>query len=116
DNGGSILNIASIGGMKYGGPLGVYDMTKAALIYQTKHLATELGPNVRVNGIAPGLVQTAFAKYLWEGAGPDADYGWPLKRIGQPDDVGKAALWLSSDQASWITGEVLVVDGGSIVS
>ena len=116
EHGGSVLNIASIGGMKYGGPLGVYDMTKAALIYQTKHLATELGPKVRVNAIAPGLVKTAFARYLWEGAGADADFGWPLRRIGRPEDIASAALWISSDLAEWVTGEVLVVDGGGLLS
>jgi NAD(P)-dependent dehydrogenase (short-subunit alcohol dehydrogenase family) len=118
EHGGSVLNIASIGGLKFGGPLGVYDMTKAALIHQTKHLATELGPKVRVNALAPGLVQTAFARYLWEGAGDDPtekDWSWPLRRIGQPVDIASAALWLSSDHASWITGEVLVVDGGSLL-
>ncbi|OHV41686.1 MULTISPECIES: SDR family oxidoreductase [Pseudofrankia] len=115
EHGGTVLNIASIGGLKYGGPLGVYDMTKAALIYQTRHLATELGPGVRVNAIAPGLVQTDFARYLWTGAGPEADYGWALGRIGQPPDIASAALFLVSDAAAWITGEVLVVDGGSLL-
>ncbi|MBL7510675.1 SDR family oxidoreductase [Frankia nepalensis] len=118
EHGGSVLNIASIGGMKYGGPIGAYDMTKAALIHQTKHLATELGPKVRVNALAPGLVQTAFARYLWEGAGDDpagAAWPWPLRRIGQPGDIASAALWLASDHASWITGEVLVIDGGSVL-
>ncbi len=115
EHGGSVLNIASIGGLTFGGDIGVYDMSKAALIFQTRHLAVELAPNVRVNAIAPGLVKTRFATYLWQGAGPDADYPWPLKRIGQPDDIASAALWLSSDLASWVTGEVLVVDGGALV-
>lgn len=115
EHGGTVLNIASIGGLKYGGPLGAYDMTKAALIFQTRHLATELGPRVRVNAIAPGLVRTDFARYLWSGAGPDADYGWALGRIGQPPDVAAAALFLVSDAAAWITGEVLVVDGGALL-
>jgi NAD(P)-dependent dehydrogenase (short-subunit alcohol dehydrogenase family) len=118
EHGGSVLNIASIGGMTFGGPIGAYDMTKAALIHLTRHLAKELGPKVRVNALAPGLVQTDFARYLWEGAGADpagADWPWPMRRLGQPADIAAAALWISSDQASWITGDVLVVDGGSLL-
>jgi NAD(P)-dependent dehydrogenase (short-subunit alcohol dehydrogenase family) len=116
EHGGSILNIASIGGMHYGGPIGAYDMSKAGLIFQTKHLATELGPGVRVNAIAPGLVRTDFARYLYEGAGAEAEFPWPLRRLGLPTDVAAAALFLSSDAASWITGEVLVVDGGAVLT
>jgi NAD(P)-dependent dehydrogenase (short-subunit alcohol dehydrogenase family) len=73
---------------------------------------------VRVNALAPGLVQTRFARYLWEGAGEqpaEASWPWPLRRLGQPSDIAAAALWLSSDHAGWITGEVLVVDGGSVL-
>jgi NAD(P)-dependent dehydrogenase (short-subunit alcohol dehydrogenase family) len=115
ERGGVILNISSVGGMKYSGPLGIYDMTKGALIHLTKHLASELGPGVRVNAIAPGLVQTDFARALWEPGGADANRHWPLQRLGQPEDVANAALYLCSDLASWVTGEVLTVDGGSMV-
>jgi NAD(P)-dependent dehydrogenase (short-subunit alcohol dehydrogenase family) len=113
DNGGSVLNIASIGGMTGGGPIGVYDTSKAALIHLGKQLATELGPKVRVNTLAPGLVKTDFARALWEGAGDAADYGWPLQRIGMPTDIANAALFLASDAAAWVTGSLLVVDGGA---
>jgi NAD(P)-dependent dehydrogenase (short-subunit alcohol dehydrogenase family) len=116
ERGGSVLNIASIGGLKFGGPIGSYDMTKAGLIFQTRHLATELGPGVRVNALAPGLVQTDFARYLWEGAGPDSTWPWPLQRLGQPDDIASAAVFLASAAASWVTGAVLVVDGGAVLS
>ena len=115
EGGGAVVNIASIGGMKYHGPLGVYDLTKGGLIHLTKHLASELGPAVRVNAIAPGLVKTDFARALWEPAGEDAPRPWPLERIGLPDDIANAALYLCSDLASWVTGEVLVVDGGDMV-
>ena len=115
-NGGSVLNIASIGGMSSGGAIGVYDTTKAALIFMTRHLATELGPKVRVNAISPGLVKTDFAKALWQGAGEDASFPWPMRRIGQPDDIATAALFLASDQASWITGTVTVIDGGALTA
>jgi NAD(P)-dependent dehydrogenase (short-subunit alcohol dehydrogenase family) len=111
--GGAVINIVSVGALKYSSPIGIYNMTKAALIHQTKHLAGELGPGVRVNAIAPGLVKTDFARALWEpGAGND-DWPWPLKRLGEPLDIARAALYLVSDLCSWVSGEVLVVDGGS---
>jgi NAD(P)-dependent dehydrogenase (short-subunit alcohol dehydrogenase family) len=113
EHGGTIINMASIGGVTYGGNIGIYDMTKAALIHLTKHLATELGPGVRVNAIAPGLIKTDFARALWEPAGDRVDFPWPMKRLGEPNDIAKAALYLASDLSSWVTGEVLVVDGGA---
>jgi len=116
EHGGSVINISSIGGLSFGGPLGIYDLTKAALIHMTKHLASELGPNTRVNAIAPGLVKTDFARALWEPHGEDVDRPWPLRRIGQPVDIARAALFLASDLSSWITGDVLVVDGGAMVA
>jgi NAD(P)-dependent dehydrogenase (short-subunit alcohol dehydrogenase family) len=115
ERGGVVINISSVGGMKYAGPIGVYDMTKSGLIHLTKHLATELGPKVRVNAIAPGLVKTDFARALWEPGGERTEWPWPLRRLGQPVDIAAAALFLASDLASWVTGEVLVVDGGSLV-
>jgi NAD(P)-dependent dehydrogenase (short-subunit alcohol dehydrogenase family) len=114
-NGGVVLNISSVGGLQYAGPIGIYDLTKAGLIHLTKHLSSELGPGVRVNAIAPGLVKTDFARALWEPGGEDAPRPWPLRRIGQPEDIANAALYLCSDLSSWVTGEVLVVDGGSLV-
>lgn len=115
EHGGSVVNLASIGGMSYGGFIGIYDTTKAALIHLTKHLATELGPKVRVNAIAPGLVKTDFARALWEPAGDEVAKRWPLQRLGEPDDIANAAFFLASDLASWVTGEVLVVDGGAVL-
>lgn len=115
DRGGVVVNIASIGAMNFAGPIGVYDMTKSALIHLTKHLASELGPKVRVNAIAPGLVKTDFARALWEPAGEDSPRPWPLQRIGHPDDIARAALYLCSDMSSWVTGEVLAVDGGALL-
>jgi NAD(P)-dependent dehydrogenase (short-subunit alcohol dehydrogenase family) len=115
ERGGAVINIASIGGMKYSGPIGIYDMTKAALIHVTKHLASELGPHVRVNAIAPGLVKTDFARALWEPGEDSKTWPWPMGRLGQPADIAKAALYLGSDLSSWVTGEVIVVDGGSMV-
>jgi NAD(P)-dependent dehydrogenase (short-subunit alcohol dehydrogenase family) len=115
EHGGVVLNISSVGGMQYATMIGAYDMTKAALIHLTKHLAWELGPKVRVNAIAPGLVKTDFARALWEPGGEDAERPWPLRRLGQPEDIANAAGYLCSDLASFVTGEVLVVDGGLMV-
>src|SRR5437763_7387839 len=115
DHGGNVINIASVGGMHYGSFIGIYDTTKAAVIYLTKHLAAELAPKVRVNAIAPGLVKTDFARALYE-SGKDAVASMmPLKRLGIPEDIAPAAVFLASEAASWVTGEVLVVDGGMLV-
>ncbi len=115
EHGGCVVNIASIGGLTYGGMIGVYDNTKAALIHLTGHFAAELAPAVRVNAIAPGLVKTDFARALWEPAEEAVAKRMPLRRLGEPDDIAKAALFLASDAASWITGQTLVVDGGAMV-
>ena len=116
EHGGTVINITSVGGMTYGGLIGIYDNTKAALIHLTCHLATELGPQVRVNAISPGLVKTDMARALWEPAGDAIAKVWPLKRLGEPVDIANGALFLASDLSSWITGHVLVVDGGALVT
>lgn len=115
DKGGAVINIASIGGMQYGGHIGVYDNTKAALIHLTGHFAAELSPKVRVNGIAPGLVKTDFARALWEPAEDAVAKRMPLRRLGVPEDIANGALYLASDAASWMTGHTLVIDGGAMV-
>jgi NAD(P)-dependent dehydrogenase (short-subunit alcohol dehydrogenase family) len=115
EKGGSVINIASIGGMQYGGHIGVYDNTKAALIHLTGHFAAELSPKVRVNGIAPGLVKTDFARALWEPAEEAVAKRTPLRRLGVPQDIANGALFLASDAASWMTGHTLVIDGGAMV-
>ena len=115
EHGGNVINIASIGGMHYGSLIGIYDTTKAAVIYLTKHLAAELAPAVRVNAIAPGLVKTDFARALYESGEEAVASMMPLKRLGVPEDIAPAAVFLASDASSWVTGEVLVVDGGMLV-
>lgn len=115
DHGGCVLNIASVGGLSVEWGIGYYNVTKAALIHLTRQMAGEMGPKVRVNAIAPGLVKTYFAKVLWENAGEQVARRLPLKRIGEPIDIAKPALFLVSDMADWITGSVLVVDGGAMV-
>ena len=114
DHGGAVLNIASIGGMAVEGGIGWYNVTKAAVIHLTSQLAGELGPAVRVNAIAPGLVKTQLAKALWEPGEERIARRLPSRRLGIPEDIANAALFLCSEAASWITGETLVVDGGSL--
>ena len=112
ERGGTILNIASIGGMRPSHAIGSYNVSKAALIHLTKQLALELAPGVRVNAVAPGLVRTDFARALWEPDEVGVSTRHPLGRIGVPDDIAGVALFLVSDAASWITGEVYRADGG----
>jgi NAD(P)-dependent dehydrogenase (short-subunit alcohol dehydrogenase family) len=115
-HGGVVLNMASVGGMKAVPGMGAYNVSKAALLHLTRQLALELAPTVRVNALAPGLVKTTFSRVLYESNEEAATARQPLGRIGVPDDVAAAALFLVSDASSWITGEVLVVDGGAAVA
>jgi NAD(P)-dependent dehydrogenase (short-subunit alcohol dehydrogenase family) len=111
---GSVINVASVGGMEVEPGIGWYNVTKAAVLHLTRQLSFELAPDVRVNALAPGLVKTKLAAALWEGPGEDRIAGnIPLRRLGVPDDVATAALFLASDAASWVTGETFVVDGGT---
>ena len=112
NNPGVILNIASVGGLRAEHGLGVYNLTKAAVIHLTSQLACELG-KTRVVGIAPGLVKTLFASVLIENFGDILASALPTKRLGEPQDIANLALFLCSDLASWITGETYVIDGGA---
>lgn len=114
DHGGSIVNVASVGGLRPAPILGAYNISKAAVVHLTHQLAFELAPRIRVNGVAPGVVKTRLASSLWEGHEEQAAAGHPLNRLGEPEDVARAIVFLASDAASWITGVVLPVDGGVI--
>jgi NAD(P)-dependent dehydrogenase (short-subunit alcohol dehydrogenase family) len=116
EHGGAVVNMASVGGISAGASINVYNTTKAGLIHLTKSLAAELAPAVRVNAVAPGLVKTDFARALWEPAEEAIAKRMPLRRLGVPEDIANAVLFLCSDAASWITGHVLVVDGGQMVA
>jgi len=109
---GSVINISSNLAMMAGGPSGVYGMSKASLIYLTQQLATELGPRVRVNAIAPGVVDTKLATALVS-QGASVCGRWPLPRFGLADDIASTAEFLASGASAWMTGQVLVVDGGA---
>jgi dehydrogenase/reductase SDR family protein 4 len=116
---GSIINIASIAGLRPQFHSLLYSMTKAALIMMTQSYAVELGPlGVRVNAIAPGLVQTVLSEYFWKNESlRDKQLGaQPIKHLGQPIEIAEIALTLASDQSSYMTGQTLVVDGGYLLS
>ena len=115
EHGGSIVNVASVGGIRAAFGLGIYNVTKAAVIHLTKQLALELGPRgIRVNAVAPGLVKTRFAEALWgnEEILSRVLQSTALGRIGAPPEIGRVVAFLASDEASFISGEVVVIDGG----
>jgi NAD(P)-dependent dehydrogenase (short-subunit alcohol dehydrogenase family) len=113
ESGGTIVNVASIGGLQPGTALGAYNVSKAALVHLTRQLAFELAPKVRVNAVAPAVVRTKLSAMLWDGVEDHTAALHPLGRIGEPHDVAAAVAFLASDAASWITGVVLPVDGGA---
>ncbi|HZZ53894.1 MAG TPA: SDR family oxidoreductase [Trebonia sp.] len=112
EHGGSIVNVASIAGLRPSPGIGMYGISKAALIRLTTELAVELGPRIRVNAVAPAIVKTKFATLLYEGREEQVAAAYPLRRLGVPEDIAGAVTFLLSDQASWITGQTLVLDGG----
>jgi NAD(P)-dependent dehydrogenase (short-subunit alcohol dehydrogenase family) len=112
DHPGVIINIASVGGLRAERDLGIYNLTKAALIHLTKQLAGEIG-RTRVVGIAPGLVQTDFAQMLVDNYGDALAKRLPTRRLGVPQDIANLATFLASDLASWMTGETYLIDGGA---
>lgn len=111
-HGGSVLNVASLAGLKPAPGIGFYGTTKAALVHLTEELAVELGPDIRVNAVAPAVVKTRFASALYEENEEQVASGYPLKRLGVPSDISGAAAFLLSEDASWITGQILPLDGG----
>lgn len=110
--GAAIVNIASIAGLTPAPGIAFYGVSKAALIALTTQLALELAPGIRVNAVAPAVIKTNFAKALYEGREEKVIEGYPLGRLGEPEDVAAAVAFLLSRDASWITGQTLVIDGG----
>ena len=113
--GGSFITVGSIGGLRSSTILGAYAISKAADHHLVRCLAAEWGPkNVRVNAIAPGLIRTDFAKALWEDdkRRAEREAQTPLRRLGEPRDIGGIAVFLASEAAAFITGQVIVADGG----
>jgi 3-oxoacyl-[acyl-carrier protein] reductase len=112
-DGGSVVNISSISGIAAAPGIGFYGVSKGALITLTLQQAAELAPGIRVNAVAPAVIKTDFAKALYEGHEAEAAAQYPLKRLGEPDDVAGPVAFLLSDDAAWITGQTLVIDGGA---
>jgi NAD(P)-dependent dehydrogenase (short-subunit alcohol dehydrogenase family) len=115
EHGGCVINVASIGGMSVETSIGIYNVTKAAVLHLTRTMARELAPGVRVNAIAPGLVKTDMARALWEANEEGIAKMVPMRRLGEPEDIARAAVFLASDAASWITGDTMVIDGGMLL-
>ncbi len=114
---GSVIIVSSIGGFRGSQVLGAYAISKAADLQLARNLAVEYGPhNIRANCIAPGLVKTDFARALWDT--PEAEkrssVGTPLRRLGEPDDIAGAAVFLAGQASAWMTGQCIVVDGGTL--
>ena len=116
NGGGSVINIASIAGLRPQKEGLLYSFTKAGLIMMTRTWAHEWGRHgIRVNAIAPGLVRTDFSSYFWKGLEAGAGYpkGQPIRRLGETSDIGGMALYLASDESTWVTGQTMVIDGGA---
>jgi NAD(P)-dependent dehydrogenase (short-subunit alcohol dehydrogenase family) len=116
EHGGAVVNIASVAGLRSTHDIGAYGASKAALIRLTEELAWQLGPRVRVNAVAPAVVRTRFSTALYEGREDDVAAGYPMRRLGTPDDVAALVGFLVSDAAAWITGETVRVDGGLLAT
>jgi len=112
EHGGAVVNVSSVGGLGPALGIGMYGASKAAMIQLTQQLAYELAPDVRVNAVAPAVVKTRFAEALYADHETELAARYPLKRLGVPQDVGGAVAFLLSEQASWVTGQTLVLDGG----
>jgi 3-oxoacyl-[acyl-carrier protein] reductase len=111
-HGGSIVNVSSVAGLKPAPGIGFYGASKAMLGHITQELAVELGPDIRVNAVAPAVVKTRFATALYEDREEEVASTYPLKRLGVPEDISSVVAFLLSEDAAWLTGQVLVVDGG----
>lgn len=115
EHGGAIVNVASVAGLRPAPGIAMYGVSKAAVIHLTEELAWELGPDIRVNAVAPAIVKTNFAKALYDGREEQVAAQYALKRLGVPDDIGSVVAFLLSDDAGWMTGQTLTVDGGVLL-
>ncbi|MCW2756617.1 MAG: 3-ketoacyl-ACP reductase, partial [Nocardioidaceae bacterium] len=112
DRGGSVVNVASLAGVRPAPGIDFYGVSKRAMIGLTESLAVELGPTIRVNAVAPAVVKTKFAEALYVGREDEVAAAYPLKRLGVPDDIGSVVAFLASPGAGWMTGQTIVLDGG----
>ncbi len=116
EHGGAVVNVSSVAGLKPAPGIGFYGASKAMLGHLTEELAVELGPTIRVNAVAPAVVKTSFATALYEGREEQVAAGYPLRRLGVPDDIASVVAFLLSDDSAWMTGQTVVVDGGLILT
>jgi len=112
EHGGAVVNVSSLGGVRPAPFIAFYGASKAAMISLTETLAQELGPAIRVNAVAPAVVKTKFAEALYVGREEEASANYPMKRLGEIEDIGSLVAFLLSDDASWLTGQTVVADGG----
>lgn len=112
EHGGAILNVSSFSAVRPAPGIGFYGASKAMLASLTELMAVEMAPSVRVNAVAPAVVKTRFAEKLYDGREDSVAAGYPLQRLGEPEDIGSLAAFLLSDEAAWITGQMVVADGG----
>lgn len=115
EHGGAIVNVASVAGLRPAPGIAMYGVTKAAVIHLTEELAVELGPSIRVNAVAPAVVKTKFATALYEGREEEVAAPYPLKRLGVPEDIAGVVSFLLSDDAGWMTGQTITIDGGVLL-
>ena len=116
EHGGAMVNVASVAGLKPAPGIGVYGASKSGVIHVTEELAVELGPEIRVNAVAPAVVKTKFATALYEGREEEVSAAYPLKRLGVPEDIGSVVAFLLSDDAAWVTGQTITIDGGLLLT
>lgn len=116
EHGGAIVNVSSLSSVRTSPGIGFYGASKAMLNSLTELMAVELGPDIRVNGVAPAVVKTRFATKLYEGREDEVTAAYPLKRLGVPEDIGSVVAFLLSEDAGWLTGQTVVVDGGVSLS
>jgi 3-oxoacyl-[acyl-carrier protein] reductase len=116
EHGGAVVNVASVAGLRPAPGIAFYGASKAMLVHLTEELAVELGPGVRVNAVAPAVVKTRFATALYQGREETVAAAYPLRRLGEPRDIGGVVAFLLSDDAGWMTGQTVVVDGGLMLA
>ena len=116
EHGGAVVNLSSVSAVRPAPNIGLYGASKAMLIAVTEQLAVELGPDIRVNAVAPAVVKTKFATALYEGREAEVAAAYPLQRLGEPRDVGGVVAFLLSADADWMTGHTVAVDGGILLT